>query len=140
MVPWVHERGKDWGRYLNRDAGSGWPAASLMHRIREEGSVGAAIKQHSQRVPVKLMPREIADFHRVVLTMEGSVRQVVEVIYRSKASRDEKAAALGVTKSQMYRILDVAHGYLSARLDLRPELTSSELSPLSHRRPQLCEI
>lgn len=136
MIDWVHSRGKDWGRYLQREAANGWPPVSLMHRIREEGSVGAAIKQHTQRIPVKFMPREIADFHRVVLTMEGSVRQVVEVIYRSKASRDEKAAALGVTKSQMYRILDVAHGYLSARLDLRPEV----LSPLSHREAQLCRI
>jgi DNA-directed RNA polymerase specialized sigma subunit len=100
-----------------------------MHRIREEGSVGAAIKQHSQFIPVKLMPREIADFQRVVLTMEETMRCVVEVIYRSKASRDEKAAALGITKSQMYRLLDVAHGYLSARLDVQPE-DLSRLSPV----------
>lgn len=100
-----------------------------MHRIREEGAVGAAIKQHNQRIPVQLMPREIADFHRVVLTMEGSVRQVVEVIYRSNAGRDEKAAALGITKSQMYRTLDVAHGYLSARLDEKPDGVS-RMSPM----------
>jgi DNA-directed RNA polymerase specialized sigma subunit len=100
-----------------------------MHRIREEGSVGAAIKSHAQHIPVKMMPREIGDFHRVVLTMEESVRRVVEVTYRSKAGRDEKAEALGITKSQMYRLLDVAHGYLSARLDDRP----NNLSRLSHK-------
>jgi DNA-directed RNA polymerase specialized sigma subunit len=99
-----------------------------MARIREEGSVGAAIKQHSQRIPIKFMPREIADFHRAFLTMEESYRNVLEVVYRSKAGRDEKAEALGITKSQMYRMLDQCHGYLSARLDLRPE----DLSRLSH--------
>ena len=127
MIQWVHSRGKDWGMYRNRED-NGWPPVSLMHRIREEGSVGAAIKQHSQRIPIKFMPREIADFHRVYLTMDESFRAVLEVVYRSKAGRDEKAEALGITKSQMYRMLDQCHGYLSARLDLRPE----DLSRLSH--------
>ena len=127
MVPWVHQRGKEWGRFLQREATSGWPPVSLMHRIREEGGVGAAIKQHTQRIPVKLMPREIADFHRAVSTMDGTVRQVVEVAYRSKAPRDEKAAALGMAKSRFYEILDRAHCYLAGRLDVRP----TDLSGLS---------
>lgn len=130
MIDWVHHRGKDWGRWRRRNE-SGWPTISLMARIREEGSVGAAIKQSVQRIPVKLMPKEIADFHRVYLTMEETHRQVVEVVYRSNAGRDEKAEALGVTKSQMYRLLDQAHGYLSARLDVRPD----DLSRLSHLPP-----
>ena len=69
MISWVHQRGKDWGRWRDTDE-TGWPTVSLMHRIRDEGSVGAAIKQHSQRIPVRVMPRAIADFHRVVLTMD----------------------------------------------------------------------
>ncbi len=96
-----------------------------MHRIGDEGSVGAAIKQHSQHIPVRLMPREIADFHRVVLTMDEHYRAVIEITYRSKAGRDEKAEALGLSKSRMYQILDQAHGYLSGRLDIRPQDSSS---------------
>ena len=96
-----------------------------MHRIRDEGSVGAAIKQHSQRIPVRMMPRAIADFHRVVLTMDELHRSVVEVTYRTKAGRDEKAQALGISKSRMYQLLDQAHGYISARLDIRPQDLSS---------------
>lgn len=129
MIPWVHSRGKDWGRYRNRED-NGWPPVSLMHRIREEGSVGAAIKQHSQRIPVKMMPREIADFHRVYLTMDESFRAVLEVVYRSKAGRDEKAEALGISKSRLYQLLDQCHGYMSARLDERP----NDLSSLSNIR------
>ncbi len=102
-----------------------------MHRIRDEGSVGAAIKQHSQHIPVRLMPREIADFHRVVLTMDEHYRAVIEITYRSKAGRDEKAEALGLSKSRMYQILDQAHGYLSGRLDIRPQ----DLSSLSTNHP-----
>lgn len=98
-----------------------------MHRIREEGAVGAAIKQHNQRIPAKMMPREIADFHRAVLTMDGNSRLVVEVCYRSNASRDEKAEAVGLSKSRFYEILDRAHCYLAGRLDVRP----SDLSGLS---------
>jgi len=130
MIDWIHHRGKDWGRWLNRDE-SGWPSVSLMSRIRVEGSVGSAIKQHYQHIPVKLMPREIADFHRVVVTMDETCRAVVEITYRSKAGRDEKAAALGLSKSRMYQILDHAHGYLSGRLDIRPQ----DLSNLSNFDP-----
>jgi hypothetical protein len=134
VIAWIHHRGKDWGRFLQREAAHAWPAVSLMHRIREEGSVGAAIKQHNQRIPVTFMPREVADFHRVVLTMEGSVRQVVEVVYRSNAGRDAKAEALGVSKSRMYQLLDIAHGYLSARLDVR----GNDLSSLSNHERMAC--
>lgn len=124
MISWVHQRGKDWGRWRDTDE-TGWPPVSLMHRIRDEGSVGAAIKQHSQRIPVRMMPRAIADFHRVVLTMDELHRAVVEVTYRTKAGRDEKAQALGISKSRMYQLLDQAHGYISARLDIRPQDLSS---------------
>lgn len=130
MIEWIHSRGKDWGRWRNTNE-SGWPRTSLMHRIRDEGSVGAAIKQHSQHIPVRLMPREIADFHRVVLTMDEHYRAVIEITYRSKAGRDEKAEALGLSKSRMYQILDQAHGYLSGRLDIRPQ----DLSSLSTNHP-----
>ena len=71
------------------------------------------------------MPREIADFHRVVVTMDETRRSVVELTYRSKAGRDEKAAALGMSKSRMYQILDQAHWYLAGRLDIRPQDLSS---------------
>lgn len=129
MIDWITQRGKDWGRWRNRHE-SGWPSESLMSRIKREGSVGAAIKQHSQHIPVKLMPPEIADFHRVVVTMEEAHRAVVEITYRTKAGRDEKAEALGMSKSRMYQILDQAHGYLSGRLDIRPK----DLSNLSNNR------
>lgn len=118
MIAWVHSRGKSWGHWRRRNE-EGWPKTSLMARIRDEGSVGAAIKENFQRIPVKLMPKEIADFHRVWLTMDELHRGVVEVIYRAVAHRDKKAEALGMSKSSMYRVLDEAHGYLSARLDIQ---------------------
>lgn len=62
------------------------------------------------------MPREIAEFHRAVLSMDESCRAVVEVVYRLKAGRDAKAEMLGMSKSRMYQILDQAHGYLCGRL------------------------
>ena len=127
MIQWIHTRGKDWGRWRNRDD-SAWPRESLLSRIRNEGSVGAAIKQHGQHVPVKLMPREIAEFHRAVMSMDESCRAVVEVVYRTKAGRDEKAEMLGISKSRMYQLLDQAHGYLAGRLDGHPK----EMSRLSN--------
>ncbi len=79
--------------------------------------MGAAIKQHSQHVPVKFMPPEVAEFHWAVMSMDESCRAVVEVVYRTKAGRDEKAEMLGISKSRMYQLLDQAHGYLSGRLN-----------------------
>lgn len=130
MIDWVHYRGKEWGRWLQRE-NSAWPATSLMARIRDEGSVGAAIKSHVQRIPVTIMPGDVADFHRAWLRLDERHRNVVAVIYRSNASRDEKAEALGTTKSHMYRLLDQAHGFLSAYLRVRPDFDVSHLSPMA---------
>lgn len=115
MIGWIHQRGKDWGRWQRRQV-SGWPSTSLMARIRDEGSVGAAIKQHFARLPIQPMPGEIAEFHRAYLAMHETHRRVVEVMYLTRAGRGEKADALGLSISQMYRVLDQAHGFFAGRL------------------------
>jgi DNA-directed RNA polymerase specialized sigma subunit len=74
------------------------------------------------------MPREIAEFHWAVMSMDESCRAVVEVVYRTKAGRDEKAEMLGISKSRMYQLLDQAHGYLAGRLDS----TAKDVSRLSN--------
>jgi DNA-directed RNA polymerase specialized sigma subunit len=105
-----------------------------MGRIQEEGAVGAAIRQNLQRIPIKTMPKEIADFHRAWLTMDEIPRAVVEVVYRTNASRDQKADALGMSKSRMYQWLEQAHGYLHGRLDLLPDNRLSNLSTFDRER------
>ncbi len=127
MIQWVHLRGKEWGRWFARED-TGWPKASLMARIREEGSVGAAIKQQLARVPVKLMPRAIAAFHRAFLSLPEQHRNVVAVMYRSSLPYEAKANALGVTKSTLYRLIDQSHGYLAARIDDGDNSQSSQSS------------
>jgi DNA-directed RNA polymerase specialized sigma subunit len=136
LIAWVNQRGKEWGRWRQRHE-DGWPKSSLMSRIKEEGAVGAAIKQTTQHIPIKTMPKEIADFHRAWLTMDEIPRAVVEVIYRSSATRDEKADALGMSKSRMYQWLEQAHGYLAGRLDVLPESRLSNLSTFDRARSSI---
>lgn len=131
MIDWVHLRGKEWGRWQTREV-TGWPRKSLLCRIRDEGSVGAAIKQHAQPIPVASMPRAILAFHRAWLALEERHRQVVAVVYLTAVGRDAKAALLGLSRSAMYATLDAAHVRLAAAIeDDSDRLGAAAMSGLS---------
>lgn len=130
MIGWVHQRAKEWGRWRQRNEPA-WSSKSLMGRIQEEGSVGAAIKQHNQHIPVKLMPKEIADFHRAWLGMDERQRALIDVVYRLTIPRAEKPKVLGISQARMYQLLDQCHGFLSARMAEHGDSWSERVSRIS---------
>jgi hypothetical protein len=114
----VHEIGKAWGAYMRR-VPEGFPPRSLMARIHEEGSVGAAIKSHYQTIPVSLMPKSIQGFHRGWLTLRESQRAAVFVCYVVRAPYGEKADKLGISKSRYYQLRDLGLHAIAGMVDFQ---------------------
>jgi hypothetical protein len=116
IIRWVNALGKEWGRWRKRNEPQ-WATISLLGRIRDEGLTGAAIKQHGQRIPVKFMPPEIAQFHRAWLTLAESQRIVCEVNYHPGGSAKIKARTLSMSTATLYRVLDHAQVHLSIAIE-----------------------
>lgn len=99
----VRGAGSMWGEYM-RDQPNGYPTRSIMSRIKEEGPVGAAIKQHCRVVPVDGMGKTVAKFHRGYLRLNEERRAVIFLAYVTRMKWDDLAETLGVSKSTMYRM------------------------------------
>jgi len=132
MIEWVHEMAQDWGAWMRHPA-KGWPPCSLMGRIAEEGSVGAAIKRHVGSVPIHEMPEAALRFHRVFKNCGEQTRKIFWVMYAVRGNRDNKAHALGVSKSTMYRQRNDAHSEFDGEW-------SKLMSHLSQKRDTECDI
>lgn len=135
MIDWVHWQAKAWGRWQSKPI-NGYPSCSLLGRIREEGSVGAAIKQHAQKIPVKFMPSDIASFHRAWLMLPEGPRQVIAVAYCSPSvDRNQQADLLGLSRRAYYRAIDAAHERLSVLISRQSEPEPSVADVLRARVP-----
>lgn len=108
MIDWIDDLAKDWARYIGKPS-KAWPARSVMARIAEEGSVGAAIRSHVQHIPVDDMPADVMEFHRAWRSMRGKRHQVLWLHYCSRASVDEKRKTLNLSNGGYYSVLSGAH-------------------------------
>lgn len=95
--------GSLWGEYM-REQPNGYPTRSVMARIKEEGPVGAAIKQHVRIVPVNGMSKTVAKFHRGYLRLAEERRALIFLAYVTRMKWDDLATTLDVSKSTMYRM------------------------------------
>jgi len=118
MIDWVDELGKDWGRYL-RKVPSGYPENSIMGRIMEEGSIGAAIRTHVQVVPIRDMPTDVMEFHRAWKVMESKLKRIVYVHYGVISKVADKRNFLDLNKSTYYSRLDRAQRALWETIELQ---------------------
>ena len=116
VIDWVHDFGKDWARYLRRKP-SGWPRISLMGKIQECGSVGAAIRAHEQIIPIDEMPEDVEEFHRAWAASPPRVKRIIYVFYNTNGPPREKARVLGISTSTLYARLGSAHAQLWALMD-----------------------
>ena len=125
MIDWIDDLGKDWGRYLRRNptgpdnSDSGFPATSVMGRIREEGSVGAAIRSHVQVIPVRDMPADILEFHRAWAVLKQNHKKIVYVRYAVVCPLYEKMEFLELKKRTFYSRLERAHLHILQIMDLQ---------------------
>ena len=107
MIDWIDDLAKDWARYIMR-SNKAWPSRSILGRIVDEGSVGAAIRSHIQVIPINDMPADVMEFHRAWNALRGKRRQILWVHYCSKAGIQRKISAMRTTKTTYYYWLDSA--------------------------------
>lgn len=125
MIDWVDDLGKDWGRYLRRNPtgdmkfDSGYPKNSVMGRIREEGTVGAAIRTHMQILPIRDMPKDVLEFHRAWQVLDSKPKRISYVHYGVVSNVDAKCEFMGLNKSTYYSRLDRAHRALWETIELQ---------------------
>ena len=125
MIAWIDDIGKDWGRYLRRNptgpdhVDSGYPSTSVMGRIREEGSVGAAIRSHIQVIPVKDMPSDLLEFHRAWDVLQPRYKRVVYVQYVAVCPLYEKLEFLDLKKTTFYQCLSKAQAELWSLMEVQ---------------------
>jgi hypothetical protein len=118
MIDWMHDLGKDWGRWMRRHP-NGWPSKSLSGALVEYGSVGAAIKAHGDYIPIRDMPEDILEFHSAWMVAKSRAKYTVYVFYYLVADVESKAEALGVSKSTLYERVTDAQTEIWSLMDLQ---------------------
>lgn len=118
MIQWLHDLGKDWGRWMRRNP-NGWPHKSLLGTIMEYGSVGAAIRTHQQIIPVPDMPEDVRDFHNAWVAADSRAKFTIYVFYYTVGNVDEKADALGISRRTLYDRVSRAQAELWSIIDLQ---------------------
>jgi hypothetical protein len=118
MIDWLHDLGKDWGREVRRRP-NGWPKVSLMGRIKEFGSVGAAIRTHEQVIPINDMPIDVLEWHTAWTGLEPRPKQTLYVFYVLLGSPSDKAQLLSVSKSTLYQRVTTAQTEIWSAMDAR---------------------
>lgn len=77
-------------------------------RIREEGLDGAAIRSHSDKIPIIDFPLDVAKFHRAWRHLEPHLQGVIFVDYRMREPLPRKLEIMRMKKSKYYRTRRVA--------------------------------
>jgi hypothetical protein len=128
MTDWVRAQCRDWGRWhREQERASGYPASSMMARILEGGSLSGGITAHSQRVPVKFMPRDVLTVHRAWLELPESERMALWLRYVPPGRLEDRIETLDVDRATFFRWMDRAHARLSQAM-----LMQSSRSQKSH--------
>lgn len=101
-VAYADARLDAWASWV-RSNHSAWPARTLLARIMEEGTSGAA-----QGTAVDNMPYHIVETDRAVARIEPRLRKTVKVYYLTHASSEIKAASLHVSRATFWRLVERA--------------------------------
>ena len=117
MIDWMHDLGKDWGRW-NRKCPD-WPYRSLAGVVAEYGSVGAAIKSYVQAIPIRDMPIDILEFHNAWQVSKPRTKGTIYVFYYLLGDVESKAKSLGIAKRTLYERVTTAQTELWSLMDLQ---------------------
>lgn len=99
-VAYADTRLDAWASWV-RSNQSAWPSRTLLARIMEEGTSGAA-----QGTPVDNMPHHVIETDRAVARIEARLRKTVKVYYLTHAASEVKAAALRVSRATFWRMVE----------------------------------
>ena len=87
-------------------------------RIRDEGSVGAAIRSVSNHVPVLDFPEDVAEFHHAWLRLDRDYKNIIFVDYRLRLPVSDKFELMNKKKDAYYRLRSKAHSMISYEMAL----------------------
>lgn len=101
-VAYADTRLDAWASWVRSNQGA-WPSRTLLARIIEEGTSGAA-----QGAPIENMPYHVLQTDRAVARIETRLRRTVKVYYLTHASSEVKAASLHVSRATFWRLVERA--------------------------------
>jgi DNA-directed RNA polymerase specialized sigma24 family protein len=110
----VHARLEAWGAWARDGEIRAWPVATMLARVIEQGTAGAA---QGGRPPVA-MPDEIAAVDAAVCTLGDIDKQAVRLYYIKWAPIEVHARKLGMRERQFRNVMRRARWRLAARLNL----------------------
>ena len=104
MSDWLDALANDWGHWMRRSAAVDGSIQGTLGKISEEGLDGAAIRSHSDRIPVTDFPLDVAKFHRAWRFLEPHLHGIIFVDYRMRAPLSKKLGIMHMKKSKYYRL------------------------------------
>jgi DNA-directed RNA polymerase specialized sigma24 family protein len=110
----VHARLESWGAWARDGEIRAWPVATMLARVIEQGTAGAA---QGGRPPVA-MPDEIAAVDAAVCTLTSIDKQAINLYYIKWAPIESHARKMHMRPRQFQNVLRRARWRLAARLKL----------------------
>jgi hypothetical protein len=110
----VHARLEAWGAWARDGEIRAWPVATMLARVIEQGTSGAA---QGGRPPVA-MPDEIAAVDAAVCTLGAIDKQAINLYYIKWAPNEIHARKMNMRERQFRNVLRRARWRLALRLDL----------------------
>lgn len=104
MADWIHCLANDWGHWMRRSAAIDSAIQGTLGRIRDEGLDGAAIRAHSDKIPITEFPLDVARFHRAWKQLEPHLNAIIFLDYRMRDPLQRKLRVARVSKSKYYRL------------------------------------
>lgn len=114
MIDWIHDGCCKLGAelralYCGKD---GWPPRSMLAKMIEEGSLGAAAIRYTQYVP-SYLSKESVKFNNALKTLSEEDREFFLIDYVVIGKGKVKAARIGIARSTYYGKRDALHAHLS---------------------------
>ena len=119
-MDWVHALAMDWGHWMRRSAAVDTAIQGTLGRIRDEGLDGAAIRSHTDRIPVTDFPLDVARFHRAWKQLDPHLGSIIFLDYRMREPLGKKLEIVRMSKSKYYRTRRKALNNIARAMAMTP--------------------
>lgn len=115
VPPWIDTTAGDWGREMRRFEKRITAVQGTMGRIREEGPVGAAIREFRDHLPkIDFMDDQVAKFHMAWIDLDTKERAYVWVHFKEHGKVKDKLKRLDTKINDYYDTLRMTLCRISA--------------------------
>jgi hypothetical protein len=119
-IAYVDPRLDAWASWVRGNLAA-WPRRTLLARIIEEGTSGAA-----QGSPVENMPFVVLETDRAVARIEKRLQLVTKVYYLTHSASEVKAAQCHVSRATFWRLVERAQIAVYNQLNCETETPYSQ--------------